>query len=352
MVYNSKRKKTMKALYFLIIGKNHEILQTLQRVIEKNESWKATLCTGEEESYGQIRENKPDLVFLSSGLEQEAEARIRAFCRSVSPEIKVIDHYGGGSGLVKSEVESCFAKPLTIGNPVIHRAGSRGKTDLGWLLSEKTFSFGDYYDPQRIQFGALRVLNDDTVEAGRGFGVHPHDNMEIVSIALQGTLIHEDNLGNMTEIRSGDIQVMSAGTGVTHSEFSKDEGDTVRFLQIWVYPRMRNVAPRYDQLTVDRTKSKNRFQQILSPDPDDEGVWIHQDAWFHLGSFKNNTETSYRTRKEGNGIYIFVIEGSLEVEGETLERRDGFGIREVSELKMKMVSEGTEVLVMEVSVTI
>ncbi len=350
MVHNSKRKKTMKALHFLIIGKNHEILQTLQRVIEKNESWKATLCTGEEESYGQIRENKPDLVFLSSGLEQETEARIRQFCRSVSPEIKVIDHYGGGSGLVKSEVESCFAKPLTIGNPVIHRAGSRGKTDLGWLLSEKTFSFGDYYDPQRIQFGALRVLNDDTVEAGRGFGVHPHDNMEIVSIALQGTLIHEDNLGNRTEIKSGDIQVMSAGTGVTHSEFSKDEGDTVRFLQIWVYPRTRNVAPRYDQLTVERTKCKNRFQQILSPDPDDEGVWIHQDAWFHLGSFENNTETSYRTRKEGNRIYIFVIEGSLEVEGERLERRDGFGIWEVSELKMKMVSEGTEVLVMEVPV--
>lgn len=340
----------MKALHFLVIGKNHEILQTLQRVIEKNENWKATLCTGEQESYEQIRESKPDLVFLSSGLEQEAEARIREFCRPLSPETRVIDHYGGGSGLVKTEVESCFANPGKTETSVIHRAGSRGKTDLGWLLSEKTFSFGDYYDPERIQFGALRVLNDDTVEAGRGFGVHPHDNMEIISIALQGTLIHEDNLGNRTEIKSGDIQVMSAGTGVTHSEFSKDEGDTVRFLQIWVYPRTRNVAPRYDQLTVDRTKTRNRFQQILSPNPGDDGVWIHQDAWFHLGIFDRNTETIYRTKKEGNGIYIFIIEGSLEVEGETLGRRDGFGIRDVRELKMKMVSDGTEVLVMEVPV--
>lgn len=340
----------MKALHFLVIGKNPEILETLKRVIEKNEGWKATCCTGEKESCEQIRESKPNLVFLSSGLEQAAETRIREFCRSVSPEIKVIDHYGGGSGLVKSEVESCFSEPVAIGSPVIHRAGSRGKTDLGWLLSEKTFSFGDYYDPQRIQFGALRVLNDDTVEAGRGFGVHPHDNMEIVSIALQGTLIHEDNLGNRTEIRSGDIQVMSAGTGVTHSEFSKDEGDTVRFLQIWVYPRTRNVSPRYGQLTLDRTKSKNRFRQILSPDPDDEGVWIHQDAWFHLGSFERDAEIIYRTRKEGNGVYIFVIEGSLEAEGEKLESRDGFGIRDVRELRMKIVSEGTEVLVMEVPV--
>lgn len=338
----------MKSLQFLVIGKNPEILETLKRVIEKNEGWKADLCSNENDCYKRIKERQIDLVLLSSGLEEAAENRIREFCSQVNHNIKVIEHYGGGSGLVRSEVESCFGKPEKSENQVIHRSGFRGKTDLGWLVSEKTFSFGDYYDPRHLRFGTLRVLNDDTVEAGRGFGIHPHDNMEIISIALQGTLIHEDNLGNRTEIKSGDIQVMSAGTGVTHSEFSKDEGDTVQFLQIWVYPRKRNVAPRYGQLTLDRAKSKNRFLQILSPDPEDEGVWIHQDAWFHLGNFDDATEISHQIRKKGNGIYIFVIEGSLEVKGEKLERRDGFGIRDIEELKMKATSDGTEVLLMEI----
>lgn len=236
-------------------------------------------------------------------------------------------------------------------NSVIHKAESRGKADHGWLVSNHTFSFANYHNPERMHFGVLRVLNDDKVEAGRGFGTHPHDNIEIISIPLEGDLEHKDNMGNAAIIKSGDIQVMSAGTGIMHSEFNKNTDSLVKFLQIWVYPKKRNVTPRYDQITLDKTKSKNRFQQIVSPNADDEGVWIHQDAWFHLGDFENNTETNYQIRKKGNGVYAFILKGSAEIEGQKLETRDGFGVWDISDLNIKATAENTEILLMEVPMT-
>ncbi|SHE81171.1 hypothetical protein SAMN05444408_104209 [Chryseobacterium takakiae] len=233
-------------------------------------------------------------------------------------------------------------------NSVIHKADTRGKADHGWLVSNHTFSFANYHNPERMHFGVLRVLNDDKVEAGRGFGTHPHDNMEIISIPLEGDLEHKDSMGNTAIIKSGDIQVMSAGTGIMHSEFNKNNDQSVKFLQIWVYPNKRNVTPRYDQITLDKTKSKNKFQQILSPNPDDEGVWIHQDAWFHLGNFENSTETNYQVKKKGNGVYAFIIKGSAEIEGQKLEERDGFGVWDISDLQIKATSENTEILIMDV----
>ncbi|MBL1220313.1 pirin family protein [Chryseobacterium sp. L7] len=236
-------------------------------------------------------------------------------------------------------------------NSVIHKADSRGRADHGWLLSNHTFSFANYHNPERMHFGVLRVLNDDHVEAGRGFGTHPHDNMEIISIPLEGDLEHKDSMGNTAVIQSGDIQAMSAGTGIMHSEFNKNKDSLVKFLQIWVYPKKRNVTPRYDQITLDKTKSKNTFQQILSPNADDEGVWIHQDAWFHLGNFDNTIESHYQIKKKGNGVYAFILKGSAEIEGEKLEERDGFGIWDISELNIKATTEGTEILLMDVPMT-
>ncbi|WP_366512801.1 pirin family protein [uncultured Chryseobacterium sp.] len=342
----------MKKLNFLVIGKNQEILDTLKRVIEKNEGWNANILIDEEQSRDFITTHEVDIVLLSSGLEDRFEKDIKAFCKNLDKKVNVIEHYGGGSGLLRSEVEELYAERRDPEKRVVHRAGSGGITDMGWVSGEKTFSFSEFYDPERIRFGALRVLNDDSIEAGKGFGTHPHDNMEIISIALEGTLIHEDNLGNRTEIKGGDVQVMSAGTGVMHSEFGKDEGGFGKFLQIWIYPNKRNVTPRYDQITLDMAKSRNRFQQILSPDPEDEGIWIYQDAWFHLGHFENNTEARYEIKKEGNGVYAFIIKGSAEIDGEHLGAKDGFGISGISDLKIKVTSENTEILLMEVPMEI
>ncbi|RKO70795.1 pirin family protein [Sphingobacterium puteale] len=232
---------------------------------------------------------------------------------------------------------------------VLHKATSRGYADHGWLQSNHTFSFANYHNPERMHFGVLRVLNDDIVAKGRGFGLHPHDNMEIISIPLEGDLEHEDSMGNQAIIRKGDIQVMSAGTGIMHSEYNKNTDQFVKFLQIWVYPNQRNVAPRYDQITLDKSQRHNKFQQILSPDPADEGVWIHQDAWFHMGNFDKGAEANYKVMKAGNGVYIFVISGSVNVAGQELETRDGFGIWDISEIKLMATSPDTEILLMDLN---
>lgn len=237
-------------------------------------------------------------------------------------------------------------------NSVLHKADSRGKADHGWLVSNHTFSFANYHNPERMHFGVLRVLNDDIVEGGHGFGTHPHDNMEIISIPFEGDLEHKDSIGNSAVIKSGDIQVMSAGTGIMHSEFNKNSDSAVKFLQIWVYPNKRNVTPRYDQITLDKAKRYNTFQQILSPDAGDEGVWIHQEAWFHLGSFENNIETRYQIRKKGNGVYVFILKGSAEIAGQAIDTRDGFGVWDISGLDIKATAENTEILLMEVPMTL
>jgi len=232
---------------------------------------------------------------------------------------------------------------------VLHKAATRGHANHGWLDSNHTFSFANYHDPERMHFGVLRVLNDDIVAEGRGFGKHPHDNMEIISIPLEGDLQHEDSMGNKAIIRKGDIQVMSAGTGIIHSEYNKNTDQVVKFLQIWVYPNQRNVSPRYDQITLDITQRQNKFQQILSPNREDEGVWIHQDAWFSMGHFDKDVQTKYRIKKAGNGVYVFVIKGSVTVEGKELESRDGFGIWDVAEINLKVTSADTEILLMDLN---
>ncbi len=231
---------------------------------------------------------------------------------------------------------------------ILHKAGSRGLANHGWLVSRHTFSFGSYYNPDRVNFGALRVLNDDFVKAGAGFGTHPHDNMEIISIPLEGDLEHKDSMGNVSVIRKGDIQVMSAGTGITHSEYNKNDDRPVKFLQIWVFPRQKNVEPRYGQLSLNVGDRVNKLQQIVSPNPGDEGVWINQDAWFYMGSFAKGNSANYQVRNPENGVYLFVITGSFLVEGQKLEERDGYGMVGLQGFDLVSEAEHSEILLMEV----
>lgn len=234
-----------------------------------------------------------------------------------------------------------------MSNLVVHKAASRGSANHGWLHSFHTFSFAGYHHPERMHFGVLRVLNDDTIAGGMGFGAHPHDNMEIISIPLEGDLEHKDSMGNTTVIKKGDIQVMSAGTGIQHSEYNKNKEEAVKFLQIWIFPNKHNVTPRYDQITLDPAARHNNLQQVLSPNPEDEGVWIHQDAWFHMGNFDHRFKTSYAVKKKGNGIYAFVLEGAFEIEGVKLERRDAVGITDTENVSIQALSENSEILLME-----
>jgi redox-sensitive bicupin YhaK (pirin superfamily) len=237
-------------------------------------------------------------------------------------------------------------------NMILHKADSRGLANHGWLKSHHTFSFANYYNPERMHFGVLRVLNDDTVQAGMGFGVHPHDNMEIISIPLEGDLEHKDSMGNVAVIKKGDIQVMSAGTGITHSEYNKNADKQVKFLQIWVIPNKRNVPPRYDQISLKAEDKHNRLQQILSPSAEDEGVWIHQNAWFHLGSFDKGKSLEYQIKDAKNGVYAFVLKGSFSFHGQTLDKRDGMGIWDISSLSMEALSDSSEILLMEVPMSL
>ncbi|UCS92364.1 pirin family protein [Echinicola marina] len=231
---------------------------------------------------------------------------------------------------------------------VLHKANSRGNANHGWLNSFHTFSFANYYNPDRIHFGKLRVLNDDEVAPGMGFGTHPHDNMEIVSIPLEGDLEHRDSMGNTTVIREGDIQVMSAGTGILHSEYNKNKDKPVKFLQIWIIPNKRNVAPRYDQITLGKEIPKNQLIQILSPNPDDNGVWIHQNAWFHLGNFEQGSSVDYTLKDpKNNGVYIFVLDGKLDLDGIELSARDGLAVSDTSKFNLKSHAN-SQVLLMEV----
>jgi redox-sensitive bicupin YhaK (pirin superfamily) len=235
-----------------------------------------------------------------------------------------------------------------MSDSVLHKAGSRGAANHGWLNSFHTFSFAGYYNPERIQFGALRVLNDDTVSGGMGFGEHPHDNMEIISIPLEGDLEHKDSMGNTTVIKQGDIQVMSAGTGIYHSEYNKNKQEAVKFLQIWIFPKERNVTPRYDQITLNPADRKNRLQQILSPDKEDAGVWIYQDAWFHSGNYDKDKTDRYTLKKAGNGVYVFILKGQFLVNGTALDTRDGLGLWNLASFDLVATSDDAEILLMEV----
>ncbi|WP_240471518.1 pirin family protein [Flavobacterium cauense] len=237
-------------------------------------------------------------------------------------------------------------------NTVLHKADTRGLANHGWLESHHTFSFANYHNPERMHFGVLRVLNDDRVNPGMGFGTHPHDNMEIISIPLEGDLEHKDSMGNTTVIKNGDIQVMSAGTGIFHSEYNKNQDKLVKFLQIWVYPNQKNVTPRYEQITLDKKERKNKFQQILSPNANDAGVWIHQDAWFHLGNFDKGITSNYKIKKAGNGVYAFIINGTATIGNQKLDKRDGLGIWNTGEFNITADSDNTEILLMEVPMSL
>lgn len=230
---------------------------------------------------------------------------------------------------------------------VLHKADTRGHANHGWLDSHHTFSFANYYNPERMHFGVLRVLNDDQVAAGMGFGTHPHDNMEIISIPLEGDLEHKDSMGNTAVIKHGDIQVMSAGTGIQHSEYNRNNDKLTKFLQIWVFPNKRNVEPRYDQITLNIDDRHNKLQQILSPNSNDEGVWIHQDAWFHLGKLDKDFQTEYAIKRSGNGVYAFVLSGDVTINGQVLNTRDGLGVWDTDKLTITANNEA-EILLMDV----
>jgi redox-sensitive bicupin YhaK (pirin superfamily) len=238
-----------------------------------------------------------------------------------------------------------------MNNVIVHRAETRGHANHGWLDTFHTFSFANYYDRERVHFGALRVLNDDKIEAGMGFDMHPHDNMEIITIPLQGALAHKDSMGNGTVIKHGDIQVMSAGSGIMHSEFNSSHQELVQLLQIWVFPDKKNVVPRYDQITLNIEDRHNKWQQILSSNENDEGVWIHQNAWFHLGKFDKGMNVPYQLKSKENGLYVFVIKGTVNLNNENLNNRDGMGIWGVEHVLMRADSEA-EVLLMEVPMKI
>lgn len=234
---------------------------------------------------------------------------------------------------------------------VLHTANSRGVANHGWLHSNHTFSFADYYNPERMNFGVLRVLNDDIVQGSQGFGTHPHNNMEIVSIPISGSLAHKDSMGNSSVITQGEVQIMSAGTGVKHSEFNNSSTDLVNFLQIWILPKERDINPRYDQKKFDLDSNKNKFNLVVSPQKDSTGVWINQEAYFYLAKTDKDNVLEYKLNNPNNGVYIFVIDGQISTVDETLSKRDAVGVADLESLKIKSLSD-SHILLMEVALSL
>ena len=232
-------------------------------------------------------------------------------------------------------------------NKVFFSADTRGHADHGWLNANYSFSFGNYFNRDRMNFGALRVLNDDTISPGKGFGYHPHENMEIITIPLKGDLEHKDSMGNLGIINEGEIQVMSAGSGIFHSEFNKNSDKSINLLQLWVLPKRENVEPRYDQCSIQGLRKLNSFYMVLSPHPEDNVMWIHQDAWFHLGDFDKVTSIDYELKRKGNGVYIFVIEGNFNVSNQKLNKRDALGVWNTDIISFK-AQPNSRVLLVEV----
>lgn len=229
---------------------------------------------------------------------------------------------------------------------VIHKADSRGHANHGWLDAHHSFSFANYYNPERTRFGVLRVLNDDIVQPGEGFGTHPHDNMEIVTIPLKGELAHKDSTGNKEVIHPNEVQIMSAGSGLTHSEFNNSKTDEVNLLQIWVFPKEKNIKPRYDQKVFEPSGRLNKIQTLVSP-KDESALWINQDAYFSRANLEKGKEVDYELNTKKNGVYIFVIEGKIEIDGDMLSRRDAIGIQETERIKIK-AEDNSEVLIIEI----
>lgn len=229
---------------------------------------------------------------------------------------------------------------------IFYSSESRGHQFHGWLDAHHTFSFANYYDPKRVHFGLLRVLNDDIVKGGEGFGTHPHDNMEIVTIPLYGALAHKDSMGHAEVIQSGEVQVMSAGTGVTHSEYNANEEEDVNLFQIWIFPDKENVKPRYEQKRFDF--EKNSLVQVVSPEEVEGNLWLHQQAWFSMGVFADNYEFNYEIKKKGNGIFAMVVEGEFQIGDQILTKRDALGIWDIDNINIISTSDNSKILLIDV----
>jgi redox-sensitive bicupin YhaK (pirin superfamily) len=230
---------------------------------------------------------------------------------------------------------------------IVYPANERGHNDIGWLKANFSFSFGPYYNPDKVSFGALRVLNDDIIAAGRGFGAHPHDNMEITTIVLEGALEHKDSMGNSGMINAGDVQVMSAGTGVTHSEFNPSPDHETQSLQIWIFPKVRNIQPRYDQKNFKGLLVKNKLTTLVSPDKSPDTLWLNQDTTFSTGFFDAGQQIDYTIKTPGNGAYIFVLEGSVNISDIKLNKRDAIGVYDTSSITANTDTEA-RLLIIEV----
>ena len=230
---------------------------------------------------------------------------------------------------------------------IYHKASERGHVNHGWLNAHHSFSFAAYHDPAKVHFGLLRVLNDDIVAPGMGFGMHPHDNMEIVTIPLKGALEHRDNMGNIGVIHPNEIQAMSAGSGIKHSEYNHSKTEEVNLLQIWVFPKERNITPRYDQRSFTAADKNGKFKTIVAPVKTDDVMWINQDAYFSIGNFKNDTVIEYTIQHSGNGAYIFVIEGEALIVGQKLTKRDAIGVWDTDKISIKIAAQ-TELLIIDV----
>jgi len=229
---------------------------------------------------------------------------------------------------------------------ILHKAAERGHANHGWLDSYHSFSFAHFYDPTKVHFGALRVLNDDTVKAGYGFSKHPHDNMEIVSIPLSGDLEHKDSTGRHEIIKQNDVQIMSAGSGIAHSEMNANKDKEVKFLQVWVFPKEQNITPRYEQKTFKPEDRNNKIKTVVAPD-DIDAVWINQDAWFSLGKMDKDFTTTYSIKNNGNGVYAFVLEGEVTINGEKLSKRDALGVWDTDKIDIT-ANTNAEVLLIDV----
>ncbi|HTE00939.1 MAG TPA: pirin family protein [Mucilaginibacter sp.] len=230
---------------------------------------------------------------------------------------------------------------------IFHPANERGHNDIGWLKANFSFSFGPYYNPEKVHFGALRVLNDDIIAGGTGFGTHPHDNMEIITIPLEGALEHKDSMGNIGVITAGEVQVMSAGTGIQHSEYNHSKTEAANTLQIWLFPKEMNIKPRYDQKSFINDLKPNQFTTLVSPVKDGEALWINQDAIFSMGDFDAGQSINYDIKIQGNGAYIFLIEGQVVVDGTELNKRDALGVDDTSSFTIETKSH-SRILIMEV----
>lgn len=247
---------------------------------------------------------------------------------------------------MKTLIQRANERGRTTGRAAIIANG--GQTGADWLDSKHSFSFGDYHNPEKMGFGLLRVLNDDEIAPGKGFPTHSHSNMEIISIPLEGSLAHQDSEGNQSTVSVGEIQIMSAGTGIKHSEFNASATEPGKFLQIWIEPQTQNLQPSYAQKQFDEEDFHNHFATILSPNRKHGSLLIHQEAWLCLGHFDQWYNLDYHIRGRNNGAYLFVIEGSVEINSEKLLRRDAIEITDDSKFNLTALKSNTQLLIIEV----